>query len=99
MKKISFDDYYAYWQEVTPILVEAENTIKAIKGTDKWKRVSNYFHVLYNRGELKENPTSKNGYRIERRDRSDVVALSDIESILTPEQLTLIKQMKGENHE
>lgn len=99
MRNYSFDKYYEYMQKVTPELIAAEETIRRIKETDEWKRAYNYFHVLYNRKELKENPTSKNGYKIERRDRNDLISLSDIEDILTSEQIEKIKQIKGDHHE
>lgn len=89
--KECFEQYYKYMQEVTPILIEAENTIKDIKGSKEWKRVSNYFKVLYKRGYLKENPCSKNGYKIEAV--GTVVQLEDIKSILTPEQLEQVKKI------
>ena len=59
--KECFDKYYAYMQEVTPRLVEAEKVIHEIKSSSEWKRAFNYFHVLYQRGYLKDNPCSRNG--------------------------------------
>ena len=86
----SFEKYYAYMQAVTPKLIEAENTVKEIKRSHEWKRAFNYFQTLYTRGQLKERPTSKNGYKIERAD--NLVRLTDIEGILTPEQLEQVKK-------
>lgn len=51
-------------QSVIPELVECEKRIAEIKKTKEFKRAYNYFHVLYARGTLKENPNSKNGYNI-----------------------------------
>ena len=85
----SFEKYYSYMQSVIPTLLDAENTIRTIKKSPEWKRAFNYFQCLYTRGQLKERPTSKNGYKMERAD--NLVRLTDIESILTPEQLEQIK--------
>lgn len=85
-----FDTYYAYMESVRPRLIEAEKVIKEIKGSYEWKRAFNYFQTLYNRGQIKERPTKENGYRIERG--GNVVQIADIESILTPEQLALVKK-------
>ena len=90
MKKDIFNTYYDYMQSVIPELIEAEATISRIKGSKEWKRASNYFKVLYQRGLLKENPCRKNGYYIERG--TGVVSLSDIEDILTPDQLDQIRK-------
>ena len=92
MKNMSekFQQYSAYMQEVTPKLLEAEKTVSEIKNSPEWKRAFNYFQVLYTRGILKERPTSKNGYKIETG--GSMVQISDIESILTPEQLEIVKQ-------
>lgn len=84
-----YDKYYQYMQTVIPKLLEAENTIKEIKSSYEWKRAFNYFHVLANRGQIKEQPSSKNGYKIERVD--NLVKITDIADILTPEQLEQIK--------
>ena len=84
-----FEKYYTYMQTVIPTLLDAENTVKQIKESPEWKRAYNYFQTLYNRGQLTERPTTKNGYKIERAD--NLVRLTDIESILTPEQLEQIK--------
>lgn len=85
MKKNVFDEYLKYWETVTPKLIEAENAIHSIKSSKEWRRVSNYFNVLYQRGQLKTRPVSKNGYKIERG--AGVISISDLEDILTPEQL------------
>lgn len=88
--RYKFKEYSAYMQSVTPKLVEAEKTVAEIKNSPEWKRAFNYFQVLYTRGVLKERPTSKNGYKIETG--GSMVHISDIESILTPEQLEIVKQ-------
>lgn len=64
--KISNDflEHYNYMQSIIPELVELENRVKEIKESKQFKRSYNYFHVLYNRGVLQENPSSKNGYKI-----------------------------------
>ena len=89
--KNCFEKYYDYMQSVIPRLTEAEKTVNEIKGSKEWKRALNYFHVLYIRGFLKELPSMKNGYHIEKG--TGLVSLSDIESILTPEQLEKVRQM------
>ena len=86
-----FEQYYKYMQEITPILLEAENTARTIKNSKEWKRASNYFKVLYKRGHLKENPCYKNSYKIELIGAS--VQLEDIKDILTPEQLEQVKKL------
>lgn len=91
MRQASYDEYYDYMQSVIPRLVEAENTIKEIKGSEKWRRASNYFKVLFQRGYLAENPCSKNGYKIEKSEGA--VLLNDIKDILTPEQLEKVKKL------
>ena len=84
-----FQEHYDYMQSVIPTLLEAEQTIDRIKSSKEWKRSFNYFQTLYNRGQLKERPTKANGYKIETG--GNLVCLADIEDILTPEQLELIK--------
>jgi hypothetical protein len=73
---------------VIPKLVEAENTVDEIKNSYEWKRSFNYFQTLYNRGQLRERPTKANGYKI--IPGPNLVKLSDIEDILTPDQLSAI---------
>ena len=60
MRQETYDYYYNYMQSVIPRLTEAERTIDEIKGSQQWKRSSNYFKVLYKRGILAENPAKKN---------------------------------------
>lgn len=81
--------YYEYMQTVRPKLITAEKTIDDIKNSKEWKTAYGYFQTLYNRGQIKERPTKENGYKIEKV----YVKLSDIESILSPEQLEKIKSM------
>ena len=88
--KERFDYYYNYMQSVTPRLIEAENTVKEIKESDEWKRAFGYFQTLYTRGQLAERPTRENGYKIEKG--GCTVKIKDIEAILTPEQLEIVKQ-------
>ena len=90
MDQTTFDKYYQYMESVTPRLREAEKTIRDIKDSKEWKRAFNYFHVLYNRGYLKENPSSKNGYKIITGGR--FVSIADIKDILTAEQLEQIEK-------
>lgn len=56
--------HYNYMQSVIPELIEHEKRIREIKNTPEFKRAFNYFHVLYNRGVLRENISSKNQYKI-----------------------------------
>jgi len=84
-----FQKHYDYMQSVIPRLLEAERVVDEIKGSYEWKRSFNYFQTLYNRGQLTERPTKKNGYKIELG--SNTVRISDIEDILTPEQLEFVK--------
>ena len=90
MDKATFEKYYRYMESVSPRLREAEKIISDIKSTEEWKRAYNYFHVLYNRGYLKENPSSKNGYKIITGGR--FVSIADIKDILTAEQLEQIEK-------
>ena len=92
MKKHDYEFHYNYMQSVIPRLIEAERIVDEIKSSPQWKRSSNYFKVLYKRGVLKENPTKKNGYKIEKG--TDVVRLSEIEDILTPEQIRIIRERR-----
>ena len=89
MNETKFESYYNYMQSVIPRLVEAERIVDEIKGSPQWKRSSNYFKVLYKRGILAENPTKKNGYKIEKG--KNIIKISDIEDLLTSEQLETIK--------
>ena len=88
--KKNFQKYYDYMQSVTPRLLEAERVVDEIKGSPEWKKAFGYFQTLYTRGQLTERPTKKNGYKIETG--KNTVRISDIEDILTPEQLELVKQ-------
>lgn len=85
----TFIKYYEYMESVKPKLIKAEQTVDDIKNSKEWKTAFGYFQTLYNRGQIKERPTKKNGYKIEKV----YVKLSDIESILTTEQLEQIKKM------
>lgn len=88
--KSVFLKHYNYMKEVTPRLIEAEKTVDEIKHSKEWKAAFQYFQTLYNRGQLKERPTQANGYKIETG--KNTVRLSDIEDLLTPEQLEAIKE-------
>ena len=85
----TFVKYYQYIESVRPKLIKAEKTVDDIKNSKEWKTAFGYFQTLYNRGQIEERPTKKNGYRIEKV----YIKLSDIESILSPEQLEQIKKM------
>ena len=84
----TFQKHLDYMNSVIPKLVEAENTVDEIKNSYEWKRSFNYFQTLYNRGQLRERPTKANGYKI--IPDPNLVKLSDIEDILTPDQIALI---------
>lgn len=84
----TFQKHLDYMNSVIPKLVEAENTVDEIKNSYEWKRSFNYFQTLYNRGQLMERPTKANGYKI--IPGPNLVKLSDIEDILTPDQIALI---------
>lgn len=90
MKNKTYNQYYKYMQKVTPELIKAETTVDQIKNSPEWKRAFQYFQTLYNRGQLKERPTKANGYKIETG--HNTIKLSEIEDILTPEQLAEIKK-------
>lgn len=85
----TFLKYYNYMESVKPKLITAEKTVEEIKTSKEWKSAFSYFQTLYNRGQIKERPTKKNGYKIEKL----YIKLSDIESILSPEQIEQIKKM------
>ena len=85
----TFIKYYEYMESVKPKLIKAEQTVDDIKNSKEWKTAFGYFQTLYTRGQIKERPTKKNGYKIEKV----YVKLSDIESILSPDQLEQIKKM------
>ena len=90
MKKNSiYHKHYEYMKNITPKLLEAERIVDEIKSSEEWKLAYGYFQTLYNRGQLKERPTKQNGYKIEAG--SNTIKLSDIEDILTEEQLEIIK--------
>lgn len=91
MNSSKFEEYLEYWNETIPRVIEAEETIREIKGSYMWRRVSNYFKVLYNRGYLKENPCRNNDYKVEVG--CNMVDLEEIADILTPEQLAAIKKL------
>ena len=84
----TFQKHLDYMNSVIPKLVEAENTVDEIKNSYEWKRSFNYFQTLYNRGQLRERPTKANGYKI--IPGPNLVKFSDIEDILTPDQISLI---------
>ena len=86
--KSTFQKHYDYMQSVIPKLIEAERTVDEIKKSKEWKVAFQYFQTLYNRGRLLERPTQANGYKI--IPGNNTVRLSDIEDILTPEQLEQI---------
>lgn len=92
MKKPVFDEYMEYWNSVIPELVEAENTVKRIKDSKQWKRVSNYFKVLYQRGFLAVNPCKENNYSIIKN--QGVISLEELKDILTPEQMKEVLRRK-----
>ena len=83
-------EHIDYMNKVVPDLIEAERKVDAIKNSKEWKYHYGYFQTLYNRGQLKERPTKKNGYKIELG--TNIVRLSDIEDLLTAEQLEKIKE-------
>lgn len=85
-----FQKHYDYMQSVIPRLIEAERTVDEIKHSKEWKTAFQYFQTLYNRGLLTERPTQANGYKIIRG--TNVVKISEIEDILTPEQLEEIRK-------
>ena len=85
----AFDKHYEYITSVAPRLIEAEKTVDEIKKSKEWKQAFQYFQTLYNRGQLKERPTQANGYKIIPGD--SVIRISDIEDLLTPEQLEEIR--------
>ena len=80
--------HYNYMQSVIPTLIEAEKVVHSIKGSEQWNKSLNYFNVLYKRGQLAHRPTMENGYKIEP---VKPLRLHDIEDILTPEQMEIIK--------
>ena len=88
--KEKFEFHYNYMQSVIPKLIEAEKIVDEIKNSPEWKRSFNYFQTLYNRGQLKERPTKANGYKIETG--KNLIKLSEIEDLLTDEQLNAIKE-------
>ena len=88
--KSIYQKHYDYMQSVIPRLIEAERTVDEIKKSKEWKTAFQYFQTLYNRGQLKERPTQSNGYQI--IPGNNTVKLSDIEDILTPEQLQEVKK-------
>ena len=88
--KSIFQKHYEYIMSVRPKLIEAEKTVDEIKHSKEWKTAFQYFQTLYNRGQLLERPTQANGYKIETG--NNTVRLSDIEDLLTPEQLEAIKE-------
>ena len=55
-----------YFKKVVPELIEAEQTVDRIKNSYEWQRAYNYFNVLRVRGHIKEMPTKKNGYKINK---------------------------------
>ena len=85
-----FLKHYNYMQSVTPTLIEAETTVDRIKHSKEWKMAYQYFQTLYNRGQLKERPTQENGYKIIRG--NSAIKISDIEDLLTEEQLAEIER-------
>lgn len=89
-KSTAFAKHYAYMQSVVPKLIEYESKVDEIKNSKEWKSAFGYFQTLYNRGGMKERPTKKNGYKIECG--TNIVRISEIEDILTPEQLEEIKK-------
>lgn len=89
-RKKTLQEHLDYMERVVPELLEAEAKVDAIKNSEEWKRHYGYFQTIYNRGGLKERPTKKNGYKIELG--NNLVALADIEDLLTPEQLEAIKR-------
>ena len=85
-----FEKHYNYMMSVTPKLIEAEKTVDEIKKSKEWKTAFQYFQTLYNRGQLKERPTQANGYKI--IPGNNTIRISDIEDLLTPEQIEQIKK-------
>ena len=94
-KSTSFQKHYNYMMSVVPQLLEYESKVDEIKNSKEWKASFGYFQTLYNRGGLKERPTKKNGYKIECG--TSFVKLSEIEDLLTPEQLKEIKKRTIQN--
>ena len=88
-KSNAYQKHYEYMKNIAPKLLEAERIVDEIRESKEWKQAYCYFQVLYTRGQIKECPTRKNGYKIE--ENSNLVRLSDIEDILTEEQLEIIK--------
>ena len=88
-KNSTFNKHYNYMKETAPKLLEAERIVDEIKESTEWIQAYQYFQTLYNRGKLKERPTKKNGYKIELG--NNTIRISDIEDILTEEQLEIIK--------
>ena len=78
---------------LAPELIEAEAKVDAIKKSKEWKNTYEYFNVLKHRGYIKTKPTKKNGYKLELWD--NVVSIDALESILTPEQMKQVKQLKA----
>ena len=93
MNKV-FKKHYDYMQSVTPKLLEAEKVVDEIKNSYEWKRSFGYFQTLYNRGQLRERPTKANGYKIVPG--PNLVKLSEIEDLLTPEQVDAIMKRVSE---
>ncbi len=89
-KSLAFQKHYSYLQSVVPQLLEYESKVDEIKNSKEWKSAFGYFQTLYNRGGLKERPTKKNGYKIECG--TSFVRISEIEDLLTPDQLEEIKK-------
>ena len=85
-----FEKHYNYMMSVTPKLIEAEKVVDDIKHSKEWKTAFQYFQTLYNRGQLAERPTQKNGYKIVPG--NNTVKIADIEDLLTPEQLAEIQK-------
>jgi len=90
INKTTFEKHYDYITGIAPKLIEAERTVDEIKHSKEWKEAYGYFQTLYNRGHLKERPTQKNGYKIIAG--RNMVSISDIEDILTEEQLQIIRE-------
>lgn len=88
--KSLFQKHYDYMTSVTPKLIEAEKIVDEIKHSKEWKTAFQYFQTLYNRGQLLERPTQKNGYKIITG--NNTIRISDIEDLLSPEQLAEIQE-------
>lgn len=93
MNKV-YKKHFDYMMSVTPRLIEAERIVDEIKDSKEWKQSFGYFQTLYNRGQLRERPTKANGYKIIFG--PNLVKLSEIEDLLTPEQVDAIMKRVGE---